>query len=249
MSLLLLIILFSVLGSVVSVTFAAAILIVSERLRKGLLPLLISFAAGTLLGAAFLEMLPKAIKLSATPDTIMLYVLCGIIVFFMLEKFVLWRHCHKNGCEVHNAAGPLILFGDALHNLIDGVVIASTFLVSIPAGIAVSIAVIAHEVPQEVGDFALLINYGFSRKKALLFNLLSGSTTLVGSIISYYALNDMIAIIPYVLGISASSFIYIALADILPGLNKKVGRIDSIIQFLLIIAGVMTIFIIHRFNH
>jgi zinc and cadmium transporter len=249
MNLLFFIIIFSILGSVLSVSLAAVFLVVSGRIRLFLLPVLISYAAGTLLGAAFLGMLPKALKLSTMPDRILFFVLFGIILFFLLEKLVLWRHCHKQGCEVHGAAGPLILIGDALHNLIDGIVIASSFLVSIPSGIAVSIAVIAHEVPQEVGDFALLLNYGYTRKKAFTLNLLSSATTVLGGIVAFYTLNDLHNVIPYVLAISAASFIYIALADILPGLNKKCTMAESLIQLLLLLSGIATIAIVRGFNN
>jgi zinc and cadmium transporter len=178
-----------------------------------------------------------------------MFVLLGIILFFVLEKLVVWRHCHKPGCNVHTAAGPLIIIGDGLHNFIDGIVIAGAFLVSIPAGITVSIAVIAHEVPQEIGDFALLIDYGYSRKKAFFLNLASSATTLVGGIVAFYALNYLHNVIPYVLSISAASFIYIALADILPGLNKQFSKAGSIIQVVLLLLGIATIAIIRSFNN
>lgn len=248
MTILLLIVLFCLLGSVISVSLAAVVLILSQKTRDFLVPMLVSYAAGTLLGAAFLGMLPKAIRMSSMPDQILMFVLGGIILFFVLEKLVVWRHCHKPGCNVHTAAGPLILIGDALHNLIDGIVIAGAFLVSVPAGIAVSIAVIAHEVPQEVGDFALLINYGYTRKKAFLLNLASSATTLVGGIAAFYTLSDLQNVIPYVLAISAASFIYIALADILPGLSKQFTKAGSIIQLLLLLVGIATIAIIRIFN-
>jgi zinc and cadmium transporter len=183
-----LVVLFTILGSVISASLAAIFLFTSINIRQRIIPIIVSYAAGTLLGAAFIGMLPKALQLGDAPDKKIFSVLCGILLFFILEKFVLWRHCHKPECQVHNAAGPLILFGDALHNLIDGVVIANTFLVSIPAGIAASIAVIAHEVPQEIGDFALLSDYGYSRKKAFIFNLLSSTTALVGAVVAYFPL-------------------------------------------------------------
>lgn len=249
MGLLLIIILFSTLGSVVSVFFAAIVLIIPQRIRQILIPLLISYAAGTLLGAAFIGLLPESIELSKSTESITGWVLGGILLFFIMEKLVLWRHCHKQNCQVHDVAGPLILIGDAVHNLIDGVVIASTFLVSVRAGIAVSVAVIAHEVPQEIGDFALLIDYGFSRKAALLLNLLSSATTVAGAIVAYYALSDLNKIIPYVMAISSAGFIYIALADIFPGLNKRMGKVESVIQILLIFTGIITILAIRSFDH
>jgi zinc and cadmium transporter len=246
--LLLLIITFSLLGSAVSVMLAAGLLFLPAGARKNLLPLLVSYAAGTLLGAAFLGMLPTALKAAASPEWIMVAVLGGIVLFFILEKLVLWRHCHKPDCKVHNAAGPLILIGDAFHNFIDGVVIAGAFLVSIPAGIAVSVAVIAHEVPQEIGDFALLMEYGYSRTKALLLNFASSASTPAGAVLAFYTLNVVRQAIPFVLAVSAASFIYIALADILPGLQKRLDRRESIVQFFLLVLGIGTIALVQSFK-
>ncbi len=244
-----LILMFVLIGSVVSVLFASVFLLVSSAIRQKIIPALVSYAAGTLLGAAFISMLPKAITLSASPANVMTTFLTGIVVFFVLEKFVLWRHCHKPDCEVHNAAGPIILFGDALHNFIDGIVIANTFIVSIPAGIAASIAVIAHEVPQEIGDFALLINYGYTRRKAFIYNLISSATAILGAVVGFFALKSFQSFVPYVLTFSAASFVYIALADILPGLNRKSDFISSAIQFTLMFVGIATIILIKSVSH
>lgn len=241
-----LILVFAALGSVISVSLASVFLIVSSRIRRKIIPILVSYAAGTLLGAAFIGMLPKALTLgAASPARIMQSLLIGIVLFFVLEKFVLWRHCHKPDCEVHNAAGPLILFGDALHNFIDGIVIANTFIVSIPAGIAASIAVIAHEVPQEIGDFALLIDYGYTRRKAFFYNLISSATELLGAVVGYFTLKSFQSFVPYVLAFSAASFV----ADILPGLNKKSYLVSSTLQLTLMLAGISTIILIKTVSH
>lgn len=241
---------FTVLGSIISVSLASVFLIVSFRIRQKIIPVLVSYAAGTLLGAAFIGMLPKALILGAAfPEKIMISLLMGIVMFFVLEKFVLWRHCHKPDCEIHNAAGPLILFGDALHNFIDGIVIANTFIVSVPAGVAASIAVIAHEVPQEIGDFALLRDYGYSRSKAFIYNFLSSATALLGAVIGYFALKSFQNFIPYVLTFSAASFVYIALADILPGLNKKSDFVSSTLQLVLMVSGIATIILIKSVSY
>ncbi len=241
MELLVYIIIFSSLGSVFSVFLASIVLLLPDRIRMILIPWLVSYAAGTLLGAAFLGMLPKAILLSGNVQWILFMTLIGLLLFFALEKIVLWRHCHKIDCEVHNAAGPIIIIGDAFHNLIDGIVIASAFLISVPSGILVSLAVIAHEVPQELGDFSLLIQNGYNKKTALLLNLLSSSTTIIGAVVSFFAMNKMNSLIPYVLSMSGASFIYIALADILPGLQKQLSLAKSLIQFILIVLGISTI--------
>jgi len=166
----------------------------------------------------------------------------------LLEKLILWRHCHNEECDIHTAAGPLILFGDAFHNFVDGVVIAAAFLISIPLGTATALAVIAHEVPQEVGDFGILLDSGYSKKKALLYNFLSSVTTLPGAIIAYFYLITMKEAVPYILALSAASFIYIALADLIPSLHKKVGLGTSIRQIILILAGVATI-LFFRMHH
>ena len=236
------IIIFSLLGSIISVLGAALLLYFYDSVRNTLLPSLISYATGTLLGAAFLGMLPRALEQN-NPDQILGVFLFGIILFFMLEKLVLWRHCHDQQCEIHGTAGHLILLGDALHNFIDGVVITATFLVSIPFGIATALAVIAHEVPQEIGDFAILLECGFSKKKAFIYNLLSSITTLPGAIIAYIYLKEILTAIPYILALSASSFMYSATADLIPMLHKKSRLKENFLQLALVLAGIGTIFL------
>ena len=168
------IIVFSLLGSVGALAGAALLLAFPRAIRDALVPALISYAAGVLLGAAFLGMIPKA--LAGDPGApILATVLAGLVLFFVLEKLVLWRHCHEAECPVHGQAAPLILFGDALHNFVDGLVIAAAFLVSVPLGITTAVAVIAHEVPQEVGDFAILLDSGYSRARAFWLNTLSSA--------------------------------------------------------------------------
>ncbi|MCU0849482.1 MAG: ZIP family metal transporter [Spirochaetes bacterium] len=235
---------FSIAGGVLSVLLAALILLFPSKMRSQILPALVSYAAGTLLGAAFLGMIPKALD-GASPEHVSIAVLSGVVIFFLLEKLVIWRHCHKQDCDVHNASGPIIIIGDALHNFIDGVVIAGAFLISAETGLAVSIAVIAHEIPQEVGDFALLLDYGYSRSKALLLNVLSSLTTIAGALMAFLSLQVARSLIPYVLAISAASFIYIALADIMPGLQKKHSTKENLIQVMLIALGLATILAFH----
>jgi zinc and cadmium transporter len=166
--------------------------------------------------------------------------------FFVLEKLVLWRHCHDSECEVHGRAAPLILIGDAFHNFVDGVVIAAAFLTSIALGVAASLAVIAHEIPQEVGDFAILLDNGYGRTKAIVLNGLSAAATLPGAVVAYFWLGEMRAAVPYILAISAASFIYIAAADLIPGLHRQVTAAASLRQFLLLLAGIGTIAIFHH---
>ncbi len=232
---------FTLLGSVGAVACAALLLVFPETVRTRSLPSLLSYATGTLLGAAFLGMLPKSLE-QAPPLAVSVTVLAGIMAFFLLEKLVLWRHCHEADCEAHGRrGGALILVGDAFHNFVDGIVIAAAFLTSIPMGIATTLAVIAHEIPQELGDFAILLDSGFSKAKAMLYNLLSSLSTLPGALIGWFWLDEVRRAIPYVLAISAASFIYIAVADLVPGLHRQTSLSATVRQTVLILCGIGTI--------
>jgi zinc and cadmium transporter len=167
------------------------------------------------------------------------------VLFFMLEKLVIWRHSHRPAHSATAPAAPLILIGDAFHNFIDGIVIAAAFLTSIPLGITTALAVISHEIPQEVGDFAILLEAGYSRTKALALNTLSAAATLPGALVAYFWLAEMRATLPYILAISASSFIYIATADLLPGLHRNGTPAASLRQLGLLLAGIGTIAAFH----
>jgi zinc and cadmium transporter len=261
MELLIWILIFSLVGGVLSVIVAAAFLVIPHAVRERILPHSISFAIGALLGAAFLALLPHAIdnpyitdvhKLTAT-------VLIGLLLFFLLEKMVLWRHCHAGDCEAHTvdehhdhkgvSASWMVLVGDGLHNFVDGVLIAAAFLTDIHLGIVTSLAVAAHEIPQEVGDFIVLLNGGFSRAKALMFNILSSLTTVIGAVLAYVSLSGIEGALPYILAIAASSFIYIAVADLIPGLHTRTHIKDGIKQFALIVAGITVIALAHSTLH
>jgi zinc and cadmium transporter len=235
------------LGSIGAVLTAAIFLRIQEKIQNFLIPCLISFASGTLLTAALLGLIPHAINYSNL-RTILSTVLVGIILFFILEKLVIWRHCHELKCESHTGTGPMILIGDAFHNAADGLVIASSFLVSIPIGIAAAISVIAHEIPQEVGDFAILIHDGYSKRRALILNTLSSLSTVPVAILAFYALEITSAAIPYVMAISAASFVYIALTDLYPELHHKFGFQHNIRQFLMMLAGIGTILFLLQFH-
>ncbi len=238
------IILFSLLGSVGAVLGAAVVLLLPEKLRKILVANLISFATGTLLGAVFLGLVPKALAESPSPG-ILIWLLWGILFFFVMEKLILWRHCHLPECDVHASAGPLILIGDAFHNFTDGVIIAGAFLLSLPLGIATGLAVVAHEIPQELGDFAILLDSGYSRGQALLYNTISALATLPGALLGYYFLAHMMQAVPYILLVGAASFLYIALVDLTPYLHRRFGLADSLLQLGLILAGIATIWLLH----
>ena len=270
MSVLAWILIFSLVGGVLSVLAASVFLLIPNKKRTKLLPHMVSFAIGALLGAAFLGLLPHALLSPHAEDLhdITLTVLVGILVFFLLEKLVLWRHCHSFECEVHGAdeldnenhhhsraddkaapAGSLVLIGDGVHNFVDGVLIAAAFLTDIYLGIVTALAVAAHEIPQELGDFAILLQSGYSRTKALVFNLLISLTTVIGAVVAYVSLSSAQALLPYVLAIAASSFIYVAVADLIPGLHKRVAPKESLQQISLITLGVVVIYIAHSTLH
>lgn len=215
-------------------------------MQKALVSNLVAYATGTLIAAATLGMIPTAIsEAGGGMQTVMAFFLGGLMFFFIVEKLVIWRHCHDAECVVTgDAAAPIILIGDAFHNAVDGIVIAAAFLIDFTIGIAVSLSVIAHEIPQEVGDLAILIDKDYSKKKAFFYNSLSGSTTIPSAIIGYFVLDIISLAIPYVLAISAASFIYIALSDLTPELHQKVGLRHSIRQLLLIFAGIITMILI-----
>ncbi|MFA5417785.1 MAG: ZIP family metal transporter [Bacteroidales bacterium] len=230
------------LGSVGSVAFAGLMLILDDEKLNRLSTHLMYLAGGTLLGAAFLGMIPKAISMSE-PNTILRTILFGILFFFILEKIILWRSCHNETCERQmNAAAPIIIIGDAFHNAIDGIVIAASFLTSTELGVFVTFSVVLHEIPQELGDFGILIKSGYPRVKAFWYNILSGATAIVFGLAAYYTLESITSWIPYVLALSASSFLYIALADLIPEMHRKTTFEDSVNQILLIALGIFIIY-------
>ncbi|MGD2246794.1 MAG: ZIP family metal transporter [Candidatus Methanofastidiosia archaeon] len=237
------IIVFSLAGTAGVIVAAGVFLSFPERTQEVLIPCLISYAAGVLLSAAFLGLLPHALEHTET-TSILFAVLVGIILFFLLEKVVLWHHCHNRECEVHEAAGPMILIGDTFHNFADGVVIAASFLGSIPLGVAAGLSVIAHEIPQETGDIAILLHSGYKKRKALYLNLLSSVSSFPAAVIAYYALEAVEVAIPYVMALSAASFLYIALADLSPELHRKIGLKYAVRQLLLLVLGVVTILVL-----
>lgn len=236
---------FTLLGSVGTLALAGTFLLVPGTIRNKFIPSLISYATGTLLGAAFIGLLPRVL-VQLELEKGLLAVLGGIILFFILEKLVLWRHCHHSDCENHSSTGPLVIIGDSFHNFVDGVVIAAAFLTSIPLGIAAAFAIISHELPQEVGDFAILLDHGYNVKKALFYNFLSSMSALVGAVGGFYFLSELKTAIPYVMAISVSSFIYIAVADLFPNLHKHTRITTSVIQVVMILLGIATILFIHH---
>ncbi|HAF43687.1 MAG TPA: ZIP zinc transporter [Gallionellaceae bacterium] len=242
------IILSSLLGGILSVT-AAALFALNARAQY--LGGLVSYAIGALLGAVFLDILPEAIELSPSVAAVSGTVLVGILLFFTLEKVLIWRHCHHDHCEVHEPheisehdhgrSGTMVIVGDTFHNFVDGIIIAAAFLVDVNLGIITSLAIIAHEIPQEVGDFAILLHSGYTKLRAFQMNLISSFATLVGGVLGYVALRDMQYLVPYLLALASSSMIYVAVADLIPGLHKRTQMRDTVQQVLLISAGVLTV--------
>lgn len=240
------IIVVSLAGGLLSVVAAAGLSVTLGAHRVGVL---ISYAIGALLGAAFLEILPHALE-NGDPHRMAMTVLVGILIFFVLEKLVLWRHCHHDHCEAHEAHAPghdhgrsgmLILIGDTFHNFVDGILIAAAFMENTELGIVTALAIIAHEIPQEVGDYLILLHSGYSRAKALAFNLLSSLATLVGALLAYFALSELTSWIPSLLGLAAASMIYVAVADLIPGLHKRTELKATVQQVSLIALGVLSI--------
>jgi zinc and cadmium transporter len=209
----------------------------------------VSYAIGALLGAAFLEVIPHAFE-RVDAHTAALTILAGIFVFFILEKLVLWRHCHTEDCEAHDhhaaehdhgRSGMLILVGDTVHNFIDGVLIAAAFLESTQLGVITAIAIVAHEIPQEVGDFLILLHSGYTKARALVLNMVSSLASLAGGVLGYFTLQAFVGAVPVLLGIVAASMIYVAVADLIPGLHKRTELRSTLSQAVLIALGVGSI--------
>ena len=240
-----------------SAMIAGGFMLLPATKRNGLLPHLVSFATGALLGAALLALLPHALDSGAGAHGIGIALAAGIIAFFVLEKMVLWRHCHIDHCEAHGpedhhrdrASATLILWGDAFHNLLDGVLIAAAFLTDPHLGVVTTVAVFAHEIPQEVGDLAILLNGGMSRRRALVLNVAVSLTSIAGAVIAWYLLAEALEWLPYALAIAAASFLYVAVADLIPGLHRRVDARTSIQQVALIALGIVVIASTHGLAH
>lgn len=271
MSTLLLIIIFTAVGGVLSVLAASVFLLLPDKHRQSVLPHGVSFAIGALLTGAFCGLIPHAFEEVAADQlsSLSATILAGILVFFILEKLLVWRHCHSHACEAHgedshdhghnhkgshghHSAGVFIILGDSIHNFVDGVLIAAAFLTDPQLGMVTSLAVAAHEIPQEVGDFAILLHSGYTRGKALFYNVVSSLATVVGGVLAYFSLGDLHHLLPYFLTLAASSFIYIAVADLIPSLHQKTDIKTSLQQIGFILAGVVLILtmqtIAHRFE-
>ena len=230
-------------GSLLSFLLAGALALSA---RPSWIPVLVSYAIGALLGASLLEVLPEAVEIGGDIETVAKALLGGILLFFLLEKLVLWRHCHEEICEAHGGnprpahghdhgrSGLMITVGDTFHNFVDGVIIAGAFLADFRLGVVTALAIIAHEIPQEIGDFLILLHSGYSRARALLLNFVTGVATLVGALVGYYALSALEGWTPVLLGLAGASMLYVALSDLIPGLHKR-AEIGATLQQLALI--------------
>ena len=234
-------------GSLLSLALAA---VLAFSARPHWVPVLVSYAIGALLGASLLEVLPEAVEMGGNIETVAKAVLGGILLFFLLEKLVLWRHCHDEVCEAHGSQGDdhthhdhgrsglMITVGDTFHNFVDGIIIAGAFLADFRLGVVTALAIIAHEIPQEIGDFLILLHSGYSRTQALLLNFLTAVATLVGALVAYYALSMLEGWTPILLGVGGASMLYVALSDLIPGLHKRAEIGATLQQLVLIGMGV-----------
>lgn len=246
---------FAVLGSLLSVAAAGLYLLLPQRARERSLNYLVSFATGMLLGAGFLHLLPEALESAATrSEGIMATVLVAILTFFLLEKGLLWRHHHHHagheGPHAHarengRPAGALILVGDSFHNFLDGALITAAFVADFRLGVVTALAVIAHEIPQELGDFAILLHSGYSRGRAFALNLLTSLAMVLGVAVAWIALDAIAALLPYLLAFTAASFVYVAVADLMPSLNREVRAGDTVVQLALIGLGLLFNLLVH----
>ncbi len=213
----------------------------NEKLLNKILILLIAFAAGGLIGGAFLHLLPEALEHMGA-STVFLYVILGFIIFFIMEKFLHWRHCHEDACKVHPFA-YVILAGDAVHNFIDGLVIGASFTISFHFGLITTLVIILHEIPQEFGDFAVLIYGGINKIKALYYNFIIGLTCVAGTVLGFYLSKASVDFFKFLLPITAGGFVYIAACDLVPELHKQRDMAKSVFSLFAFLAGILFIYI------
>ena len=249
---LLYIVLATLAGGVLSVVIAAALTV---QVLARLVRQLVSLSAGVLLGTALLQVLPEAFETTARPQALFLTLLLGLLFFFLLEKAELYRHGHHHEGDGHahhhhydeeqaGRGGWAVLVGDSIHNFCDGVIIAAAFLADVRLGVMTSLAIVAHEIPQEVGDYIVLLNAGFTRPRALLYNALSGLASVAGGVLGYFIVGPWREWFPYLLVVAASSFVYIAVADLLPQLQRRLQWRDTLAQLAWLAAGLLSVVVI-----
>ncbi|MFZ4651401.1 MAG: ZIP family metal transporter [Rubrivivax sp.] len=236
-------------GGLLSVTIAAALTVsMLGRIVKGL----VSLSAGVLLGTALLHVLPEAFESEAGARELFLTLLGGLLLFWLLEKAELYRHAHHHEGDGHHhhhhfdaeqagRGGLSVLVGDSIHNFCDGIIIAAAFLADVKLGVVTSLAIVAHEIPQEVGDYIVLLNAGFSRGRALLYNALSGLAAVLGGVVGYFVVGPWQSLFPYLLVVASSSFIYVAVADLLPQLQQRLSMRDTLTQVAWLALGLLLV--------
>lgn len=247
-------------GSLLSLGIAA---LVAFRARPRWIPTLVSYAVGALLGVVFLDILPHIFEETRSPGRVAGFILFGILAFFVLEKLLLWRHHHHSDDEPgagpgshahyhahdhghdHGRSGWMIVIGDAFHNFTDGIIIAGAFIADVRLGVVTAVAIIAHEIPQEIGDFLVLLHSGFDKRRALVMNAMSGLATFAGALIAYLAISEVRQWIPEILAVAAAGMIYVAVADLIPGLQRRTALRETIAQVAFIALGIGTIWLIH----
>ena len=244
--------LFVFLGGILSVSVAALYLTLPEATRSKTVDYLVSLAIGILLGTSFSHLIPEALAGDgANSHLIMAALLFSILLFFILEKTLLWRHHHPTTVEEHklngtiDASAPIILFGDSFHNFLDGILIASAFMVDFSLGVVTALAVVAHEIPQELGDFAILIKAGLTRRRAFLFNVFSSFSMFLGAVVALTLETVIQEYQPYLLAIAAGSFIYVAMSDLIPAIDNEIEAKELVLRVLLVAVG-MIVFSLHH---
>jgi len=217
-------------------------LFLQDKALKKILIFLVSFSAGSLMGGAFFHLLPESLDLAVKPLYVFVYVLAGFCLFFILEKFLRWHHCHGKECNHREHLGYMNLIGDSFHNFFDGLIIAAAFVASTPLGLVTTISIISHEIPQEMGDFGVLLYSGMPKKKAMLYNFMVALFAMLGVIVGYYLIQYIAGINSFLLPAAAGGFIYIAATDLIPELQEEINARSSILHFLVFILAMIFMF-------
>jgi zinc and cadmium transporter len=238
----------SLLTSLISLV-GVLVLVISQKSLRWAIMFLVSLSAGTLLGDAFIHLLPGALLGRLDSSLVWLMVIVGILLFFILEKIIHWRHCHVSPDVSHpHPVGLMNLVGDGFHNLLDGFLIGASFLVSIPLGITTTLAVIVHEIPQELGDFGTLLYAGYNKWRAIWLNLLSGLLSVIGAIAALFIGLQNQKFVDFIIPLTAGGFIYIATSDLIPELKKDSKLADTLRQLIGIIIGLLIMLILKKYD-
>ncbi len=241
------------LGSALIITLFSLVGILTfslkDKILRKILIFFVSFSAGALLGGVFFHLLPEAIHQAGKHDTIFVYTLIGIGLFFILERVMRWHHCHEVGCDTHKHLGYMNLFGDGVHNIIDGIILASAFSVSPALGWPIALSIALHEIPQEIGDYGVLLYAGFTKGKALLYNLIAASTVILGVVLGYFMINYIQHINNFLLPFAAGGFVYIAMSDLIPELHKEKTLARSLISFAVVVLALLMMYLLSSHSH